>query len=67
MTKKTNFEYMVEAADFYRTRNDEARKEIELLKAMLDEAKAVFQELKTYEDGKDRYFHYEINKILEGW
>ncbi len=41
MSTKTNLEYMVEAADFYRARNDEARKEIELLKAMLDEAKAV--------------------------
>lgn len=39
MTQKTNYEYMVETADFYRVRSEEARKEVELLHAMLDEAK----------------------------
>ncbi|MDD3627118.1 MAG: HEAT repeat domain-containing protein [bacterium] len=31
------------------------------------ESKKVFEELLKYEEDKDRYFHYEINKIIQGW
>lgn len=38
-----------------------------LVKFHTDKARKAFQELLKYEKDKDRYFHYEITNILEGW
>lgn len=40
MNKKTNYEFMVETADFYRVRNEEARKEVARLREALEKISA---------------------------
>lgn len=52
MAEKTDYEWMVETADFYRARHDEVRQENEQLRAVIDSLRAALAGVLSVADEK---------------